>query len=683
VEIARENIQRQRVLQLALNGTLQRTCAKVWEIPSAIIVTLQKSKESIMTYRVESLMSARSFAVPQYSGKKIYFLSNLSGHLSLYSMDMGGSVPSPLLPPHIAMQNPELLGGHSFFVFEKLKKILVMIDHDGDEVYQPMWIPLAGGFPEPAFDNFFAAYRAHLGECDPDRGIVYINAERRDTQLSETYRADLKTGKLLKIAESQFGFGVASHNKSHKKLILGTGYTVGDGVLYLWQDGKRTLLYGKPIEDRAEGETVSPNGLGSAILTSSEKGVLVSSSVFEDTFSLGYISLTKPGEIEKVQLKGIKHRGSGEMEGVTHLFKEHYMIRFNIDGCSWVYEGVFDEKKRAMNIKHVLVGRKPFDGGMLHEVQHNRKADAFSFAFSTATSPTQLYTITGRKRNKVTRHTAEKILGIPDEILSRGEDASFTSHDGLRVSARLYLPSSKLGYKGPRPLVYYIHGGPQGQERPDFSWFSMPLIQFLTLRGFAVFVPNVRGSTGYGLSYTKQVDRDWGGQDRLDHVHAMTQVLPKDKRVDVSRAAVTGRSYGGYMTLMLAGKHPELWIASCDLFGPYDLLTFLDRIPETWKPYFKIFIGDQDKPEERADIVERSPKTHLENMAAPMLVIQGRNDPRVVAAESEDLVRELKAKGKDMELLIFEDEGHDVLKYENRVKCYGSIADFFAKYLNP
>ena len=100
-----------------------------------------------------------------------------------------------------------------------------------------------------------------------------------------------------------------------------------------------------------------------------------------------------------------------------------------------------------------------------------------------------------------------------------------------------------------------MHGGPQSQERPNFAWFSMPLIQILTLEGFAVFVPNARGSTGYGLSYTKRVDRDWGGQDRLDHVHAMTEVLPRDERVDVSRAGVVGRSYGGYMTLMLAGRH--------------------------------------------------------------------------------------------------------------------------------
>ena len=640
-------------------------------------------KEIVMTYRVESLMSARLFAVPQYSGDKIYFLSNLSGHLSLYSMDFGGSVPTPLLPPHIALQNPELIGGLSFFVFEKLKKILVMIDHDGDENYQPMTIPLQGGFPEPAFDNFFAPYRAHLGECDDDKGIVYMGAERRDQPLVETYRGDLKTGKFTKIAESPFGFGVSSHNNSHKKLLLGTGYTVGDGVLFFWQNGKQTVLYGKPIEERAEGEKVPLNGIGSTILTSSEKGVLLTSSVYEDTYSLGYINLAKPGKIEKVQLKGVKHKGSGEMEVVSHLFKNHYLIYFNIDGCSWVYEGVFDEKKRTMLIKHVLVGRKPFDNGMLHKVEYNRKKDAFTFAFSTATTPTQLYTISGSKRNKITLHTAEKILGIMDGILSKGEDASFISHDGLRVSARLYLPSSRLGFNGPRPIVYYIHGGPQGQERPDFAWFSMPLIQFLTLRGFAVFVPNVRGSTGYGLSYTKYVDRDWGGQDRLDHVHAMVKVLPNDKRVDVNRAAVVGRSYGGYMTLMLAGNHPELWKASCDMFGPYDLLTFLDRIPETWKPYYKIFIGDQEKPEERADIIERSPKTHLHNMAAPMLVIQGRNDPRVVAAESEDLVRELKGQGKNLELLIFEDEGHDVLKYENRVRCYAAVADFFAKHLNP
>jgi dipeptidyl aminopeptidase/acylaminoacyl peptidase len=179
------------------------------------------------------------------------------------------------------------------------------------------------------------------------------------------------------------------------------------------------------------------------------------------------------------------------------------------------------------------------------------------------------------------------------------------------------------------------------------------------------------------------VDHDWGGQDRLDHVHAMTKVLPKDKRLDVKRAAVVGRSYGGYMTLTMAGRHPELWAAACDMFGPYDLVTFSERIPETWKPYFKIALGDPDIPEGRAFLTERSPKTYLKNLACPMLVIQGRNDPRVVAKESEELVADLKKKGKNIDIIIFEDEGHDVLKFANRVTCYNAITDFFAKILKP
>jgi dipeptidyl aminopeptidase/acylaminoacyl peptidase len=137
------------------------------------------------------------------------------------------------------------------------------------------------------------------------------------------------------------------------------------------------------------------------------------------------------------------------------------------------------------------------------------------------------------------------------------------------------------------------------------------------------------------------------------------------------------------MTLIQAGMHSNLWKASCDMFGPYDLLTFMERIPETWKPYFKIALGDPAKPDEKQFLIERSPKTHLHQMTCPMLVIQGRNDPRVAAAESEDLVNALKAQGKDIELLVFEDEGHDVLKYENRVTCYNAITDFFAKYLKP
>ncbi len=637
-----------------------------------------------MAPRIESFLSARLFVFPQLVGDRIFFISNLSGHLSLYAMNYGGSVPEPLLPPNIALQNPHLIGGHSFFVFPEVGKILVMIDHDGDENYQPMLIPIDGGFPEPAFDNHFANYRVHLTECDIENNIVYFSAERRDKPLNEAYRGDLSSNKLTKLDESEWGSYPAGYSADHSKVLIGEGYTTGDSVLFLL-DGKKKkqVLYGKPLAERQDGEQVPLNGLGAAVLTSSGQGVLCTSAVFEDTYSLGYIALSEPGKMHPVRVKGAIHTGVGEMTGVQHTVDDRYLLSYNIDGCDWLYEGVFDEEKLVLKLKNVIVGAEPLDGGVLEHAYYDKEQDIFIISFSTAVSPTQIYTVERKRRDFIVFHTNEKVLGIPEEHLSRGEDASFTSYDGLRISARLYLPADALGFKGPRPVVYYIHGGPQGQERPDFAWFSMPLIQYLTLRGFAVFVPNVRGSTGYGLSYTKHVDRDWGGNDRLDHVHAMKEFLPGDKRLDVSRAAVVGRSYGGYMTLTLAGRHPDLWKASCDMFGPYDLLTFLDRIPQTWKPYFKIALGDPSVPQEKDFLVERSPKTHLHQMAAPMLVIQGRNDPRVVAAESEDLANELRARGKEIELLIFEDEGHDVLKYENRVTCYTAITNFFAKHLNP
>lgn len=636
-----------------------------------------------MSPRIESLLSARLFVAPQLVDERIYFISNLSGRLSLYAMNYGGSVPEPLLPPNIALQNPHLIGGYSFYVFRDLGQILVMLDRDGDENYQPMLIPLDGGFPQPAFDNFFDGYRVHAGEADVEKGIVYLNAERRDKPVQEAYRGNLFTNELTKLGESEWGAYPSANNPDHTQVVLSDGYSVGDSVHYLVDGKKKTLLYGKPLEERKPGESVPLSGIGSMLFAPSGKGILLSSALFEDTYSLGYLALTEPGKILPVKIKGIVHHGVGELEGVAHLQGDRYSVQFNIDGCSWLYEAVFDEEKRVMKLKRVVVGDAPLDGGVMEHVDYNKELDIFTVSFSTATSPTQIYTVEGKKRDLIVQHTNEKALGIPEEHFSAGEDASFVSYDGLRVSARLYLPAETLGFSGPRPLVYYIHGGPQGQERPDFAWFSMPLIQFLTLRGFAVFVPNVRGSTGYGLSYTKHVDRDWGGNDRLDHVHAMTEFLPKDKRIDVSRAAVVGRSYGGYMTLTLAGRHSDLWKASCDMFGPYDLITFSERIPETWKPYFKLVIGDPADPKDREFLIERSPKTYLENLTCPMLVIQGRNDPRVVAAESEDLVNGLRKKGKQMELLIFEDEGHDVLKYENRVACYSAITDFFTKYLTP
>lgn len=636
-----------------------------------------------MTISIESLLAARLFAAPKLLGDRIFFLSNLGqgGHLSLYAMDIGGSVPEPLLPARIAVQNPELIGGEAFALFPKLGKILLMLDRDGDENYQPMFVPLEGGIPEPVFGETFADYRVRCLHTDEERNLAYLNAESRKEQLQISYQANLETGKLVELGRSAWGSFPDGISASHSRVILIDGYSVGDNVLFDWQQGwsERKLLYGVPLEQRAKDQEVPLNSINSIYFTPSEQGILFITSLFTDSYGLGYLNLSDPAEVKPITITGTQHTGMGELIRLRHLDGARFALEYNIDGCSWLYEGTFDEASLTMTLERVLCGSGKLSNGMLESFFYDKAGDRFVLSFSTATSPSQIYTIEDSKRHTIRQHTRERVLGIPQEWLSPGEDASFTSHDGLRISARLYLPAPALGFEGPRPLVYYIHGGPQGQERPDFTWFSMPLIQYLTLNGFAVFVPNVRGSTGYGLSYTKWVDHDWGGKDRLDHVHAMTNVLPNEKRVDVKRAGVVGRSYGGYMTLTLATRHPELWSAAVDMFGPYDLITFSERIPESWKPYFELVIGHPER--DRDFLLERSPRTYINQLACPMLVIQGRNDPRVVERESRDVVEQLRAAGKQAEILVFEDEGHDVLKYANRVTCYTAITNFFKKHL--
>jgi dipeptidyl aminopeptidase/acylaminoacyl peptidase len=633
--------------------------------------------------RIESLLAARLFLAPQVVGDRIYFVSNMAGRLGLYAMDFGGSVPEPILPPDIALQNPHLMEGPLFVVFPGLGKILVMIDRDGNEIYQPMFVPLVGGFPEPVFEQELKGKPSHLIDFDLERGIVYFFVESRTEPVSTSYRGHLARRRLEKLSESTYMGIVAGANEAHTKAIIVDVYGAGDHAVYLSEAGTggRRLLYGKAMEDREPGETVEPNTIGDCQFVDEDRAILFFSSLWSDTYGLGYMELDEPSGARPVAIEGAVHKGLGELVRLGRVADNRYLVGYNIDGCSWLYEGEFDSSSMTMRLGSVLVGAGDLSDGVLEACRYDRDGDRYALSFSTAVSPTQIYTIEGAARDVFRRHTRERVLGIAEDALSAGEDASFTSFDGLGISARLYLPAASLGYKGPRPLVYYVHGGPRSQERPDFAWFSMPLIQFLTLSGFAVFVPNVRGSTGYGFDYAKRVERDWGGQDRLDHVHAMTRVLPGDDRIDTSRAGVVGRSYGGYMTLTLASRHPELWSAAVDMFGPYDLPGFASRVPETWKPYIVFMIGDPEA--DREFLLERSPGTYIDAIACPLLVIQGKNDPRVVEVESRELVEKLRKMGKDVDYLMFEDEGHDVLKHENRVRCYNAIADFFRKHLRP
>jgi hypothetical protein len=179
-------------------------------------------------YRIESMLSARLFLSPQLVGDRIYFLSDLSGRISLYAMDKAGSVPEPLLPPDIALQNPALIDSESFFVFPRMGRILVMIDQDGDENYQPCTIPLEGGIPEPIFGDRFQGQQVSCATCDRERNRAVFSVDPRTSPIHETYLVDLEALELTDLGTSVYGNYLIGHNDDFSKAVLVDGYTPGD-----------------------------------------------------------------------------------------------------------------------------------------------------------------------------------------------------------------------------------------------------------------------------------------------------------------------------------------------------------------------------------------------------------------------------------------------------------------------
>ncbi|MFX0069038.1 MAG: prolyl oligopeptidase family serine peptidase [Promethearchaeota archaeon] len=652
--------------------------------------------EAKRKFPLESLLSARKLLVPQLVGDRVYFISDMSGMFSLYAMDRGGSIPEPLLPRGLALQNPHLMAGDSFRAVPTLKKVLVQIDQDGNENYQPCFVPETGGVPEPVFGERYEGQQLMLVAFDEKTSIAYFNIDDRKTPDRETIQVDLKDLKIKSLGKSIYGNFPAGHSEDHQKLILADTYLANDLAGFIWESdaADRRLLFGTPIDQRKEGEEYPLLGISLPVhFIRNDRALIFKTTLHDDLGGIGFLDIKDPEEIHPVPIHGLKHKGMGELDEIEHVHNDIYLLHYNIDGCSWWYEAKLDDSEvlPKLHITHILVGQPPLndgvtlvqDAGVNWSVDESKSPPSIEYvtAFTRANSPSQLYLINPRSETqKYVRISNERILGIDDKFLSPGEDASFTSSDGLRISARLYLPAEPLGYEPPYPLVLYVHGGPQSQEKPDFTWFSMPLIQYLTLNGFAIFVPNVRGSRGYGQKFMKMVDHDWGGNDTRDHVEGL-KMLEKDPRIDSARRAVTGRSYGGYMTLWLVARYPELWKAGCDMFGPYNLVTFVQRLPETWKTYFYLTIGHPEK--DREFLLERSPATYFEQVRAPLLVVQGKNDPRVIEAESADVVAKLRKQGTEVEYLMFEDEGHDVNKFKNQVKAYTKIVEFFKRHLKP
>ena len=303
---------------------------------------------------------------------------------------------------------------------------------------------------------------------------------------------------------------------------------------------------------------------------------------------------------------------------------------------------------------------------------------AVGFAFSPD-SKRLAFTLTAPKRNpdvwvmdlpdgQPRRLTRSSTAGIPLRSFRRPGLVRYPTFDGREVPALFYELENGAD---DTPVVVNVHGGPESQSRPAFA----PVTQYLLHRGYAVFFPNVRGSTGYGKSYTHLDDV----RLRMDSVKDLAHAAYWLRERGHGRVAVMGGSYGGFMVLGALTEYPELWSAGVDIVGIANLVTFLEHTGSYRRRLREPEYGSLE--EDREFLKSISPIHKADKIAAPLMVIHGRNDPRVPVGEAEQIVESVRGNGGAVEYLLYEDEGHGLAKLKNRLDAYPKIAAFLDRHL--
>lgn len=567
--------------------------------------------------------------------EKLLFSTNLNGKMNIWAMDF------PNQFPYLFAQIDESC---HFLEFDpKNRFVLASFDRDGDENYHIYALPYEGGIPQKLISgeaedkyNFI-----HLSE-DGER-LYYITSKDNPSFWNSHVR-DLTTGedKVIYQGENIATFLTAVSPNEQMfviiRLYLNT-YKIGHVLI----DGKEYCL--------------TPD---------SEKHHLVSFPTFIDDETIYFIT-DYDEEFSYLAKFDIKTKNfekviSIEQESLTSLRwnKEEKTLYFTTEKGVKDYLYSYDLTSRELSEID-----SPVD--VIYKV-HVAKSGTIYLMGSSAISPNNIYRL--KTKGDWEQLTKNNVLGVGGDQMVEPEVVTYQSFDGMEIEALLFKakPEFDNGH-----TIFFPHGGPQSAERK----FYRSLFQVLLNRGYTIFAPNFRGSTGYGTSFEKLVERDWGHGPRLDCVEGIKWLFEQGIS-SPEKLFLVGGSYGGYMALLLHGRHSEYFKAVVDIFGPSDLFTFVKSVPSHWKPMMDLWVGDPERDKER--FIKDSPITYLENMTKPMLVIQGAKDPRVVKEESDQIVAKLEGLGREVEYLVLEDEGHGFSKKENEIKVYRLILDFLEKY---
>lgn len=597
---------------------------------------------------VEDLFYTKNVSDAAWSpdGKEIALSTNLTGRSNLWKVAATGAWPIQLAVSEDRQAGEEWSPDSRWLIFAQ--------DKGGNELWDLYAVPRNGG--EVINLTHTDDVREESPHWSPDGKLIAFDSKAQAAPSYDIGVLDWSTRQSRQLTnekDAQYSWTVIGWSPDSSRIYASRGNS-GDTDSSIWsvevEGGAATELTPHQGKVVYAGTSVARDGR-QILLSSNLKGGFTNVGLLD-------VSSQKISWVTDTQWEASSEAFSPD--GV------HFAFTLNQDGRQDVYLG--DRKTLKARQLAMPPGVNAFGGPQ----QFSADGRFLLFGHQGANTPNDVW-IYDTAANTSRQLTHNAVAGLSPENLPESQIVHYTSFDGKVISAFLYMPYN-LQRDASHAVILYPHGGPTGQSRDTFN----RTIDALVSRGYIVIAPNPRGSTGYGMDFQKANYQDLGNGDLKDDMAAIKFVLDTGY-ANPKKVGVAGGSYGGYTTLMAIGKYPETFAAAVDLFGPLDWYSMMKSSDPILRQYIVSLLGDPEK--DRKVYEETSPIKYVGNIKAPLLVLQGDNDPRVPREETEQVIALLKKRGTIVDAKYYAAEGHGFAKRENQVDAIKRTLDWFERYL--
>ncbi|WP_253738018.1 S9 family peptidase [Halohasta salina] len=605
-------------------------------------------------YGIERYLNVRSAYGPSFGpeGDRLCFRLDTTGTPQLWSLTAAGAWPDQ----HTFFEERVTFADYS----PERQEVVFGTDTGGNERTQFHRLDLVDGTITDLTQHPDAKHR--WGGWSHDGEQFAFASNRRDESVFDVYVQDRDAAgdEAERVYEGDGWLSLAGWSPDDSQLLVHQAYSGYDGDLYTLDVESGEVDHLTPHEGRVRYNSPNWGPDGEHVYLVTDRAT--------DTLRLERLAVDA-GEFTIVDTERRDHAGDEWNVGGLAVDEESRRIVYgrNVDGYTEWTAGELVAPDRIDPFPDPDLPR-----GVSGGVSFGPDGDRFAVTLTADTENANVYVVDIRS-GETERWTDAPTAGITRETFVESELVHYPTFDGREIPAFFALPETDTG-TSETPVIVDIHGGPESQRRPSFNSVK----QYLLANGYAVFEPNVRGSSGYGKSYAALDDVE-NRMDSVRDLKAAVEWLHDHPAVDPDRIVAMGGSYGGFMVLAALTEYPELWAAGVDIVGIANFVTFLENTGEWRRELREAEYGSLD--EDRDFLESISPINRVAAIDAPLFVLHGENDPRVPVDEAEQIADEAREQGVPVEKLVFDDEGHGITKLGNRIEAYQAIVEFLAEHV--